>query len=116
MSFPAIDDLHLKRPTIIDINLDALCRNFLKIAQHVGRANVMPILKANAYGCGLIPCAKALQNAGAKSFGVALLQEAVDLRRAGISIPILVLGGLLGGQIDHYLHYDLDMTASSVFK
>ncbi|MDP5051778.1 MAG: alanine racemase, partial [Candidatus Planktophila sp.] len=50
---------------------------------------VMAVVKADAYGHGLVPVAQAALDAGASSLGVALLEEAITLREAGISAPIL---------------------------
>jgi len=82
----------------------------------VGDRKVMAIVKANAYGHGLVRSAKALVAAGADHLGVAFLEEGVVLRRAGVTAPILVLGGIIGNQIVHFLEHDLDLAASSVRK
>ena len=76
----------------------------------------MPILKANAYGHGLIPVASVLAESGAQDFGVAYLEEALTLRQAGIHTNILVLGGIVGNQIPQFIESDLTLTASSVEK
>jgi len=77
---------------------------------------VMPIVKANAYGHGLVEVARHLVAVGAASLGVAFLQEAVALREAGLTLPILVMGGILGNQIPVFLRHGLTLTASSVDK
>jgi len=104
------------RPTLLEINLSALQHNFKVLSSHAAPAKVMPILKANAYGHGLVECAIALAKAGAEILGVAFVEEGIELRQAGIKIPILVLGGIFGSQIKHFLDFDLDLTASSVSK
>ncbi|MCL4150631.1 UNVERIFIED_CONTAM: hypothetical protein GTU68_052239, partial [Idotea baltica] len=76
----------------------------------------MPVLKANAYGHGLVECARALVAQGAKHLAVAFLEEAVALRRAGIKAHILALGGLSGRQLEGFIEHDIDCTASSVDK
>jgi alanine racemase len=76
----------------------------------------MAVVKANAYGHGLLECAPVLAAEGVDAFGVALVEEGVELRRAGISKPILVFGGILTDQIEVYIKSDLDLTASSVSK
>ena len=76
----------------------------------------MGIVKANAYGHGLVPVAKSLLRDGIDELGVGFLEEGVELRRAGIRAPILVLGGIFEDQIPWFLRYGLDLTASSVFK
>ncbi len=104
------------RPTVMEVDLDALAHNFAQIRSHVAPAKVMAVVKANAYGHGLIPCAKQLVAVGADALGVALVEEGIALRRAGIDIPILVFGGIFGSQIRYFLDYDLEITASSVSK
>lgn len=104
------------RPTTLDIDLLALENNFQKLRDHVAPSALMTVVKANAYGHGLIECSRHLEKIGANYFGVALVEEGVELRRAGIKSPILVFGGIVGGQIDIYLKYDLDITASSIDK
>lgn len=74
------------REVIIDLN--ALKSNLQKIKQHAG-VPVLAVVKADAYGHGLIPCAKAAVEAGADYLGVALLEEAFALREAGVKAPLL---------------------------
>ena len=104
------------RPTVIDVDLDALCENYQVIRAHVAPARVLAVLKANAYGHGLVQCARALSECGADYFGVALLEEGLALRRANITAPILVFGGIIGREIAPFIESDLEITASSVFK
>jgi alanine racemase len=104
------------RPTIVEVSLARLADNFRAIQAAVGHAAVMPILKANAYGHGLVPVARHLASLGAPCFGVAFLEEAVALREAGVVQPILVMGGIFGDQIPLFLRHDLTLTASSIDK
>jgi alanine racemase len=88
-----------RRPTWAEINLDALAANFRAVRSRVGAGiKVMAVVKANAYGHGAVHCAKRLAREGADWFGVALPEEAIELRRAGIAQPILSLGGFWAGQ------------------
>ena len=103
------------RPTQVIVDLDRLAANYHHIARHTGTA-VMPILKANAYGHGLVEVAWRLQAEGAPYLGVAYVEEGIHLREQGITVPILVLGGILGSQIPVFLEHDLTLTASSVDK
>ncbi len=105
-----------ERPSAIEINLDNLIHNLDVLREHVGGAHVMAILKANAYGHGLIECAQVLESAKVDAIGVAYLEEGIALRKAGISLPILALGGISGRQIEGFLEHRIDMTASSVYK
>lgn len=110
-----MNDADNQRPTRIVVDLDALAGNLRAIRSHV-HVPVMAILKANAYGHGLVRVAQHLQAQGAEQFGVAFLEEGIALRRAGIRIPILVLGGILGRQITQLIEHDLEITVSSLDK
>jgi alanine racemase len=92
------------RPTWAEINLDHLAHNFRLIKQTVGAGvAVMPALKADAYGHGATACARGLERDGADWFGVALPEEGQALRDAGITRPVLCLGGFWEGQEDEVL-------------
>lgn len=104
------------RPTHLVVDLDVLAANLAAIRDHVGRTRVMAVLKANAYGHGLVPIARLYERVGVDMLGVAYLEEGIRLRRAGVTTPILVLGGIVGDQIPTFLEHDLTLTASSVDK
>jgi alanine racemase len=104
------------RPTYLEVDLGQLRRNYQLIAAHVGGAPVMPVLKANAYGHGLVAVGRVMEAMGAPCIGVAYLEEGLLLRRAGIRTPVLIMGGILAGQIPLFLDHDLTLTASSVDK
>ena len=101
------------RATWAEIKLKRLEENLAVIRKRVAPAKVMLVVKANAYGHGLVPVSKAL---AAKSdyVGVAVLEEGILLRDLGINAPIIVLGGIWNEQIQRYLKHDLTLTASSV--
>ncbi|HHO51858.1 MAG TPA: alanine racemase [Deltaproteobacteria bacterium] len=109
-------DTQEPRPTCLEVDLGQLAANYHAILAHLGGVPAMPILKANAYGHGLVPVAKLMEHLGAPILGLAFLEEAIALRRAGITSPILVLGGILGNQIPRFLEHDLILSASSVDK
>ena len=111
----ASEDIRQK-PTLAIIHLDRMIRNLQRLTAKASPAGIMPIIKADAYGHGLIPVARALTAEGVVGLGVSFLEEAVALRRAGIQGRILVMGGIVNAQIDHFLEFDLEMTASSEFK
>ncbi len=104
------------RPTYVEVDLARLRRNFQAIRRRVGEAKIMVILKANAYGHGLLEVAPHVVDWGAEYIGVAVLEEALLLRQAGIRTPILVLGGVWGNQIPNFIEHDITITASSVEK
>jgi alanine racemase len=110
------DECFALRPTVAEINLAALKHNIECIKSLAGAARIMGVVKANAYGHGLIRVARELLDCGVHQLGVAFLEEGIVLRRAGITAPILVLGGIIGNQISYFIENDLMITASSVFK
>jgi len=101
------------RATWAEVNLTRLEYNLDAIRRRVAPAKVMLVVKANAYGHGLVEVSKLL--AGKTDYvGVAVLEEGILLRELGITSPIIVLGGIWGDQIRLYLRHELTMTASSV--
>jgi len=116
INYPTISSSDVVRPTLVEVDLQHLRDNFLAIRQQVAPAKVMPILKANAYGHGLLRVAQLMESLGADYIGVAVLEEGILLRENGIRMPILVLGGILGNQVPGFLKYDLAITASSIDK
>ena len=79
------------RPAWVEVDLDAIAGNVRELVAQVAPAQLMAVVKADAYGHGAVPVARAAAAAGARWLGVALVEEALDLRAAGISSPILVL-------------------------
>jgi len=99
------------RPTHVEIDLSALRHNFAQARLQAGtERQLLAVVKADAYGHGAVPVAKTLEQAGADLFGVALVEEGVELRQAGIQRPILILGGTYPGQ--ESLLFDFDLTPS----
>ena len=103
-------------PAWIEIDLKQFKKNILAIKKHIGHSKLCLPVKANAYGHGLIPIAKAAQDYGVDYLAVSCLQEGVILRQAKISIPILVLGAIHEDQISDLIEYDLEFTIGSKFK
>ncbi|QNP40796.1 alanine racemase [Lysobacter solisilvae (ex Woo and Kim 2020)] len=108
---PAVSE----RPTRIRVQLEHLTFNLRNIRSHVG-VPVMAIVKANAYGHGLVPVALHLQAQGVEQLGVAFVEEGIALRQAGVTVPILVLGGIFGPQVAQFITHDLEITVSSLDK
>ena len=71
------------RPTRIVIDLDVLTENYRAIQSAVGQRKVMAVLKANAYGHGLIEIGRHFESLGVPYFSVAYLEEAIELRKQG---------------------------------
>ena len=82
----------MARPATARVDLQALQHNFQLAQSLVPAGHCVAVVKANAYGHGAVPVAKALESTAA-AFGVACIEEADELRRAGISKPILLLEG-----------------------
>lgn len=110
------ENMQPHRPTFARVDGAALASNFRAFRTLAKGAQIMAVMKADAYGHGLLKCARIFSDLGADSLGVAFVEEGIALRRAGFKEPILTLGGIVGSQIALFLDYDLDMTASSVFK
>jgi len=88
--------------------LPALKHNYLTIRNHLSApARLMAVVKADAYGHGAVECARALESIDADWFGVALVEEGIELRRAGITRPIFCLSGFWRGQADDVIAGDL---------
>jgi alanine racemase len=96
------------RPTWLDIDLDAVVHNFRRaVAAVPPHTLVYPVIKANGYGLGAIPIAHALQQAGASGFCIALVEEAELLRGAGITLPLVLMSGLVAGLEHRIIELDL---------
>lgn len=95
------------RPTRAEVNLANLRHN-LRVMQRVAAGSrVWAVLKADGYGHGAKAVARTLEGAGASGICVALLEEAIELREAGIRLPILVMGGYYGRAWGELLRHDL---------
>jgi alanine racemase len=88
------------RPTRAEVNLEALRHNLRTVRKHAAGARVWAVLKADGYGHGAPAVARTLERARVDGFCVALLEEGVELREAGIVAPILVMGGDYGNAHD----------------
>ncbi|MBS1786801.1 MAG: alanine racemase [Acidobacteria bacterium] len=99
------------RPTWAEISLQALTENYLTLKRHLAVSGkptpLMAVVKANAYGHGAVECARALEAVGTDWFGVALVEEGVELRQASITQPIFCLGGFWRTQGELILEHNL---------
>jgi alanine racemase len=98
--------------TWIDIDLDALKRNY-RTACSLTRAKVTCVLKANAYGHGAVPVARALSECGCASFAVSFGREALELRRARIAGEILVMTSAEPEELPDLIRQHVTLTAAS---
>ena len=100
--------MHLKRPTAATIDLDALAFNLRSAGDFLGRdTEIMAVVKADAYGHGAVECSKRLRSQGVGRLAVAIVEEAVELRDAGIDGDILILGGIWPDQAALILEHAL---------
>ncbi|MHC4957415.1 MAG: alanine racemase [Planctomycetota bacterium] len=97
-----------------EIDLDAVRSNLDRVRCAAGpRKRLMAIVKANAYGHGAVPLAWFLSAQGVDALGVGDSQEAIELRRAGISIPIVVLGAVVHGELADVVAHEIGITVHS---
>ena len=107
-------DCGLSRATCATINLSNLKHNLSIVRQTVADGQCMAIIKANGYGHGMMQVAQALSDNGADAFGVACLDEALALRKAGITQRIILLEGFLRtDELTFIREYDLEAVIHS---
>ncbi len=115
------------RPTHAVVDLDGLTANYVAIGRYlatheaVATPRIIAVVKANAYGHGSVPVAHALEKAAADGLNTSLIlacadiEEGVELRRAGVTAPILVFGALSVSDLEGVFDYCLTPTVSSPF-
>jgi len=96
-----------QRPTVIEIDLRALRSNYHALRKAAGNADMMVVVKADAYGHGAVAVANALAAEGCGHFGVATIAEASELRDAGIRARIYLLGGFFAEQAREVVALDI---------
>ncbi len=101
------------RPAFVEVDLNNLKHNLLQIRKHCQNRPIMAIVKANAYGHGLVKIAQLYEKLGVNCLGVALLEEGICLRKSGVTIPIAVFGGVLAHQIQEFLEWELEFFVTS---
>ena len=106
----------LLRPTWAEISLSALRRNYERVRKLAGKRKVMAVVKADAYGHGAVPVARCLAECGVDWFGVATVEEGMELRAAGVSQPVLLLGGLYMSDPADLVEYRLTPSVSSTAR
>ncbi len=120
---PGVEDLQAAlRPAWVDVDLAALEHNLAAIRRRLSGSGtpagmpvkIMAVVKADAYGHGAVGVSQALAAAGVDWLGVALLEEGAEIRRAGLLLPILVLGTARPEKIALYARYRLTPTLSSL--
>src|SRR3954470_15220980 len=101
-----VDLLDKLRPTRAVVDLSRLAGNYRAVAASVP-VPLLPVVKADAYGHGAAHVGRALVAQGAPMLAVAYVEEAVALRAAGITVPIVVLSGFGAEQVDAIVAHDL---------
>lgn len=104
------------RPTIAEVDLKKMARNLHKVRARVGEhVKILTLLKANAYGHGAVPVGLYLQeNKLCDFFGVASVEEGLQLRQAGVTMPVLVLGSVYPFEAFEYaIENNLAITVAS---
>ncbi len=103
------------RPTIAEIDLSALRYNYSQLKKVVsGQCGILAVVKADAYGHGFMDISCELDNMGITAFGVAFLAEGIQLRKAGIDRPILLLGGIYPGQEKKCIGFNISTAVFSI--
>lgn len=110
------DSIPYEHPAWVEVDLKKFKQNIIAIRDYVAHKKLCIPIKANAYGHGLIPIAKAAVEAGVEYLAVSCLQEALLLRHANINCAILVLGPIYPNQIQYFLAFNLEITISSLTK
>lgn len=109
-----MSDENYYRDTIAEIDLDAITHNIQQFRKRLPPSvRLMAVVKANAYGHGAVPVAKTALKAGVTHLAVAILDEALELRNAGITAPILVLGYTPPEAVAEAVHHNVTLTVYS---
>ena len=100
--------------TYAQVDLSAIVHNICEVKKRVDDSvKVMAVIKADAYGHGAVQVGTALRNL-VDYFGVATIEEAVELRQAGLMLPILILGYTMHGKYSDVVQYDVTQTIYNV--
>ncbi len=97
----------------VEVDLDALASNARVLRETAGDATVMAVVKANAYGHGASVVGPALEAAGIERFAVVFLPEAITLREAGVTRPVLVLGHSFAEDAEAAIAHDITLTVDT---
>lgn len=120
--YATVDRSHSPRTTDhlstwVEVDLEAIIHNYRQVKSLVGeKVKVLGVVKANAYGHGLVPVSQALESAGIDYLGVTRLEEGIALRQAGVASPVLVFCPPLPDQIEPALRCGLTLTVDSLTR
>lgn len=108
-------DLREIRPAYAEVNLDNLAHNIREVRRLAAKGSqVMAVIKADGYGHGSTKIAQTLLENGADRLAVAVLDEAIELRKAGIKAPVFVLGYTQPERAEEVVNYDLEQSVYSL--
>ncbi|MFQ5768661.1 MAG: alanine racemase, partial [Acidobacteriota bacterium] len=110
----AVECLAARRATWMEINLQALAGNLRVLKEVCRNRPIWAVVKADAYGHGAVACSRTLAEAGVHGLVVALPEEGVALRRAGITLPILLTGALPTDGAESLVRHDIAPAISAV--
>ena len=99
------------RPAWLEVSCSALAYNCRNIQKKLGsKVELLAMVKANAYGHGAVECSRIFLKNGAKSLGVAIIEEGIELRKAGIKAPILAVYPEMTGREELIVKHNLEQT------
>ena len=106
--------MKIYRPTWAEVDLRAIKFNFRQIKKMVGqKVKTMAVVKANAYGHGIVEVSRTLSREGVDYLGVASVDEALNLRAKSVKDPVLVLGSVLPHEVNIALRNNITLTLSN---
>src|SRR5262245_57582671 len=117
MVSPLVRRCHTKSMTVTTaarVDLATIRHNVALLREHAQGTELMAVVKADGYGHGIVPAARAAVAGGASWLGVALLDEALTLRKAGLDVPILCWLYAPGERYDDAIAAGVDLSATSV--
>lgn len=106
LPFPTVDVSPQETGAVI-IDLKAIQNNYRVFETHIAPTEIAPVVKANAYGLGMVPVSEALMEMGAKAFFVATIDEGIKLKHALPSAEVYVLYGIFSNTVDVYFEHNL---------
>ena len=107
----------MERRTWAEVDLDAIAHNMKEIRKITNpSAQIMAVVKADAYGHGFLEVTRTLLDNGADRLAVAVLQEGKQLRSRGVDVPILVLGALMEEDIEDYINFNITRMYSLMIR
>ncbi len=102
------------RPSWIEVDLDAIEHNVAQIRARLDGVRLLVVVKADAYGLGAVQVSRVLEKCGVDCLGVVCLDEALQLRNAGIRLPILNMGAILPQHADRVVKQHLEQVVSDI--